>query len=67
MALYLYFDKKENLPNPNGLLAQVVPSSSIEAHLLLLTLLTFLEAHGIQANLIIQLFSYSAKIITIII
>ena len=31
MALYLYFNKKENLPNPNGPLAQAVPSSSIEA------------------------------------
>ena len=31
MALYLYFNKKENLPNPNGPLAQAVPSSLIEA------------------------------------
>ena len=31
MALYLYFKKKENLPDPNGPLAQSVPSSSIEA------------------------------------
>ena len=31
MALYLYFNKKENLPNPNGPLVQAVPSSSIEA------------------------------------
>ena len=31
MALYLYFNKKENLPNPNGPLEQSVPSSLIEA------------------------------------
>ena len=27
MALYLYFKIKENLPDPNGPLAQSVPSS----------------------------------------
>ena len=31
MVLYLYFKKKENLPDPNGPLAQSVLSSSIEA------------------------------------
>ena len=31
MALYLYFKKKENLPDPNGPLAQSVSLSSIEA------------------------------------